>query len=560
MHRFGVAVGLITSLVAGTAHAEPSLLVAGRKIAASALTFLAPTMDSHSAAPGERCAETGPADILQLAERRSASSAVSGALDFWPTDLTRLHVYVPRTPGSEEATAALTLAAFVARRGSEHPVTVTVQGLDSLEPLPRHPDDGATRVVIIRNASATETRLIDGSDGAPTLLLAAPGPALVTIVEALVGKGSVASHPAPSEQRTFAALGHQAVVLGGTRGTEARLRFSQADLGGPIGAAGIRLVGTHTGSSRAARLVVSINGNVVRAIPLGPTGRFDAYSDVPRSLLARDNEITMRVSGMCTDVGVPLVVTVDGASYVHSREGQRLPVGFQRFPQALLPEFDVSVDDGSVEGLDTAAHIIGALQRATHTALRPRVVDWEAGRTGRLAWLAVARRAESTRDLRLPVKPEPFRLMDSARNEVLRVGKGSRFVELLAINQQGRDGLVVTHSEWPEGLTLLGAALGTSRGWSALSGDAWIVPSEGLPFAMRITGGGLTVAPVSDDTPRWRHVRPAAFGIASLGLMALLVMVYPRVVRDGPRVSRQTARPEPLPDQRRDRRGLDTSR
>ena len=490
---------------------------------------------------------------------------MSGAVDFWPANLTRLHLYVPTTPASEEATAALTLAAFVARRGSEHPVTISVRGLDSLEPLPRHPDDGATRVVIIRNAAAPATRLIDGSDGAPTLLLAAPGPALITIVEALVGKVPIASHPDPSDQRTFAALGHQAVVLGGGRGTEAHLRFSQADLGGPIGAAGIRLVGTHTGGSRAARLVVSINGSVVRAIPLGPTGRFDAYSDVPRSLLARDNELTMRVSdgpsALCKGAGVPLVVTVDGASYVHLREGQRLPVGFQRFPQALLPEFDVSVDDGSVEGLETAAHIIGALQRATHTALRPRVVDWEAGRTGRLAWLAVARRAESTRDLRLPVKPEPFRLMDSARNEVLRVGKGSRFVELLAINQQGRDGLVVTHSEWPEGLTLLGAALGTSRGWSALSGDAWIVPSEGLPFAMRITGSGLTVAPVSDvDAPRWRHVRPAAFGFASLGLMALLVMVYPRVVRDGPGVSRQTARPEPLPDQRRDRRGLDTPR
>ena len=562
MHRHSVVIGLVASLIAGSAHAESSHLVAGRNLAASALTLLAPTLAGHSAEPGDRCADAGTADVLQLVER---GARASGSLDFWPTDVSRLHVYVSKTPGPEEATAALTLAAFAARRGSEHRVTVTVRELDSLESRPFHPDDGATRVVIIRSAAAPETLLIHGSGGAPTLVLVAPRPALVTMVEALVGTEAVAPHPAPRDQRTFAALGHQAVVLGGARGTEAHLRFSQADLGGPIGAAGIRLVGTHSGGSRAARLLVSINGSVVRTIPLGPTGRFDAYSDVPRSLLARDNELRMRVSdassAMCKDAGLPPVVNVDGASYVHLREGQRLPVGFHRFPQALLPEFEVSVDDGSVEGLDTAAQLIGALQRATHTALRPRVVDWEAGRTGRRPWLAVARHADSTRDLKLPVKPEPFRLMDSTRNEVLRVGDETRFVELVAINQQGRDGLVVTHRGWPEGMTRLGATLATARGWSALSGDAWIVPSDGLPFAMRVTGSGLSVAPMSDvDSPWWPRVRPAAFGIASIGLLAVLVMVYPRVVRDGPGRRRRAAHTEPLPDQRPDRRGLDNPR
>ena len=67
MHRFSVVIGLVSSLIAGSAHAETSHLVAGRKLAASALTFLAPTLDGHSAALGERCAEASPADVLHLA-------------------------------------------------------------------------------------------------------------------------------------------------------------------------------------------------------------------------------------------------------------------------------------------------------------------------------------------------------------------------------------------------------------------------------------------------------------------------------------------------------------
>ena len=453
------------------------------------------------------------------------------------------------------------LAAFAARLPSDHQVTVNVRELEVDRPSPTTVADGSARAIIIRKAATTETRLIDAGTPWPTLLVSAPGAGLAAAVDELVGTAPAASSRTLPGQRSFASLGHPAVQLGGTRGAEAHIRFAQADVGGPIRAAGIRLVGHHTGVPRDARLVVAVNGGVVRSIPLGGTGRFDFYSDVPRALLLRDNDVTLRVTGRstresCGGTRLPFTVEVDGSSSVELRQGQRLPVGFHRFPQVLLPEFDVSVDDASVEGLATAAHVITALQRATHTPLRPRAVAWEAGRGGRRAWLAIARRPESTHGFALPLKPAPFRVLDGDRSELMRFGPDSRFAELVAATVQGRDALVVTHRGWSEGVTALGATLATPRGWFALTGDAWIVPGDGLPFAMQVVGSGLEVVPMVEPAAPWLHrARQAAFGVTSIGLMLFLVLAYPRVVRDGATVDRSKARREPRPGRRPGRSG-----
>jgi hypothetical protein len=528
------------------------------------LTFRATAM------PPPVCRAPGSAGTVELSELElladGSPSPPRTPADFWPPDLTRLDVYVPSKATPDEATAALTLAAFAARRGSGHPVTVQVRGLDPDHPVPAGPADASVRAVTIRSAAGTETRLIEGAammgEYWPALLVTAPGPQLLGAVEALVGVSAAPEIRGLRDRWSFEALGHRALQLGATRGTEAHVRFTQADLGGPIAAAGIRLLGSYTAAPRGARLLLFVNGGLVRSVPLSGAGRFDVSSNIPSVLIARDNDVLVRVAGGSTPEGCDpdresFVLNVDGSSYIQLTPGQKRPVGFERFPQVLLPEFDVSVDDASVEGLATAAQIIAALQQGTRAPLRPRVLSWEAGRTGRRAWLAVARRSDSTRDLALPLKPAPFRILDSDRTELLRFGPQSPFAELAAFTVQGRDALVVTHRDWPEGVTVLGATLGTPRGWLGLSGDLWLVPAAGLPFAVQVSGGGLEVAPLVEPlTPWWRRARQAAFGAASAGLMLFLVVVYPRVVRDGSPLDRSNARSKAVPARRPGRAGL----
>lgn len=501
------------------------------------LTFRATTVVARTACHTPNIAGAVELSAFELSLGESPIPPRSTA-EFWPPDLNRLDVYLPASAELGEATAALTLSAFAARLGAEHAVRINVRVLD--QALPGGPADASSRTVVIRSAAATQTRLIDGAGTAdgewPPLLVTAPAPELPAAVEALIGVA-----PAPGtrsrEQWSFEALGRRADQLQATRAADVHIRFSQADVGGPITAAGIRLVGRHAGAPYGARLLVLINGRLVHSMPLSGAGRFDLYRDIPGVLMARDNDVIVRVSGGSAPAscgGDAFVVQLDAVSYVDVTHGQALPVGFERFPQAFLPEFDVSVDDGSVEGLAIAAQIIAALQRGTRTPLRPRMVRWDAARAGGRPWLAVARRPESTRDLALPLKPAPFRILDSHGNELVRLDAKTRFAELVAFTVQGRDALLVTHRDWPDSATVLGAALATPSGWAGLSGNVWVVPADGLAFAMRLEGrAGLEAAPlVQEVLPIRLGLRRAAFGIAFASVMLFLGWVYPRVVRE----------------------------
>jgi len=560
MHFLGAVLGLLLTASAVGVAAEPTL-VAPRTTFTAAVIPRASGGERHSGPLSvDGCAGSAahPLDAARPAAAVGESGRPQGFTEFWPGDLTRLDIYIPAKPTLEEQSAALSLAAFAARLGFGHAVTVKVQPLDPEQVLPSTPGDEGSRVVLIRRAAATETRLLHDIAPWPVLLVSAVAGQLADAVDTLVGvAGAAASSRAPRQQWSFAELGHHAVRLGGGRGTEAHIRFAQADVGGPVGAVGLRLVGTHTGTPPGTRLLVSVNGGVVRSIPLAGTGRFDFYSDVPGSLLVRDNQVTVRLSGAllpedCGATPVPFVVEVDGSSSVQLRPGQTLALGFQRFPQVLLPEFEVSVDDGSAAGLGTAAQVVAALQRATHTPLRPRVVAWDTGRAGHRAWLAIARRPESTRDLPLPLKPAPFRLLAGNRSELLRLGPDSRFAELVVATVHGRDALVVTHRDWPEGVTALGSALATTRGWFALTGDAWIVPDDSLPFAMQVAGAGIEMEPLTRQplAPWWDRARQAAFGVVSIGMMLLLVLAYPRVVRERSPLDRSNAHAGSSPSER----------
>src|SRR5262249_41831369 len=163
MHFLGALLGLLLTVSAVGVAAEPTL-VAPRTTFAAAVIPRASGVERHSGALSVGgCAGSAahPLDAARPAAAVGESRRPQGLTEFWPRHLTRLDIYIPAKPTLEEQSAALSLAAFAARLGSGHAVTVKVQPLDAAQALPSTPGDEGSRAVLIRRAAATDTRLLD---------------------------------------------------------------------------------------------------------------------------------------------------------------------------------------------------------------------------------------------------------------------------------------------------------------------------------------------------------------------------------------------------------------
>lgn len=491
---------------------------------------------------------------------RGTARAPTAVADFWPPDLGVLHLYVSPTPNMAEATAVVTLAAFAARLGAGHAVTVTVTALDPNASWPDAPAEPFTRSVVVRSAAPGEARLIwpphkRPGQSWPSLLVTAPPAELEAFTEALVGKarplllaarGTLTASPDSEvkigDQWTLAALGHPQTQMQGAGQVESNVRFSQADLGGPLADVALRLAGTHSPvpPGATAHLGVFLNGGLVQATLLERNGRFDLYTPLPNALLRRDNTLTVRVSytppgGDCRVGGDNMIVRLDGESYLQVQRGQKLPAGFERFPQVLLPDFYVSFNRVTPEALQAGAQIVAALQRLTRTPLHPKAVSWSEALIAKKPWVAVAPERVSTGEMNPPLEATPFRLLDSDGHELLRLDLEARFAVMEAFTAQGRDVLLLAHRGWPKGLTSLTHGLATETGWYGLSGDAWLAPSDRPPFGMRLRDSGLKVEPLSPSPwVWWERLRIFAYLLAFAAVVAFLFWVYPKVVRTRP--------------------------
>ncbi len=478
--------------------------------------------------------------------------------EFWPPDLQALQLYVPPTPHPGTINATLDLATFAARLALGHGVTVTVKPLAASAPLPTVSPAPFQRAVVVREGAGKGVRLVTPREQAwPLLVVSAPPEELAAVVRELVERwhplllartvqlqAATTSVAPPLRRWTLADLGYTRLQMQGAGQLETSLSFSQADLGGPIAAATLRLAGTYSPvpSGGTATLAVLLNNGLVHALPLGQAGRFDFLTTLPAGLLRRDNTLTVRVlytppGGDCR-VGVhDLIVRLDPASYLEVKRGQKLPPGFERFPQALLPTFEVSFDKLTPTTLQSAVQLVTALQRLTHTPLHPRVVPWEQALRDRQPLLAVALDPARAEALNPPLEPKPFRLLDSEGNELLRLGIETRFVILEAFTAGGRDVLLLTHRDLPEGLVTLTQELQKGDGWYALNGDVWLLPATGLPVAMRLRGSGLRIEPLPPSPLTWwQRIRPFVYAAAFAAVVVFLFWAYPRLVRERPQV------------------------
>lgn len=470
--------------------------------------------------------------------------------EFFPPILEEVTFFVPSEPTPAEAEAVLRLSAAVVYRYAGQDVNVR---LASFSPggqvdLPSSPFARAVMVQEKGPAQAEVTGLLLRLTGDATALraqsrLLADKLAPLLAAPSVSSLSFVAPEEVGGEQVPLSALGYTGYTVSGVGRLEVPVYFSQADLGGPVQGLALRLAGTYTpipeGSD--AVLLVLFNGALIQSVRLDQTGAFDVYIPVFRSLVRRDNTLVLRVDytppgGECRVGRHPLTFYLDPRSYIQVDHGQGLSPGFERFPQALLPSFQVSFDTLDLDALQGALSTVGELQRLAGTRLlKPVVVPWEESTRAHEPALLVGTDGERVAALRPPLVPIPFRVLDADGRELLRFEADLAFGALEAFEQGGRDVLLLTAYR---DRTLLASTANSVRaqpqGWYMLTGDVYLFPAEEAPVTVNVRGGAVRVVPLAPSVAVWWvRVRPFVYAALLVGTLLFVAWAYPRVVRKG---------------------------
>ena len=277
---------------------------------------------------------------------------------------------------------------------------------------------GLDRDVVFANATEPRTAVSIGV-GRPTLHIDGQPPAQIATARALAqpeadiadsptsGASSAVGRVYGRSTMTIAALtGTRAAVAPGVPGPQLigsglmkwEVSVPQSRFGGPVGHISIHVRGRTTPIHRGSYGDFSIlwNGAIVHAAPLGDATDFEARAEVPRSLVGRDNTLTLQArytpgGGACQALANPIQIDIDPQSTVSADAGQTLPAGFTRFPQVLRGRFRYAADVGArsnaetVTALSSAGLLAAAMQRLSPDLLSTievplsRIADGTAG-------------------------------------------------------------------------------------------------------------------------------------------------------------------------------------
>ncbi len=294
--------------------------------------------------------------------------------DFLPTVLSKITIAVPAKPSQAESSAAVQVAAAVAKRNGQRPDIVVV-------PLPpgqtalATPSAPMERQIVVKEGLEKGLSLRGGA-GVPVLLISGKGDELTQQARLLtddalrlaVSAKTVAdSLPGPdllSDNTTVAELTNFALVSEATW-PKVSIPLDQTRFGHSLRDIQIHLLGSYTPMPRdmGAELTASVGGTVVDRWAAGADGVFDRVVSIPDLLLKRfmSVEVALRSTGnlgQCSD-HLPATLRIDSASAIQAMNANPpVPQGFQAFPQALMPEVQFGI------GADTFADTVRAVQIA----------------------------------------------------------------------------------------------------------------------------------------------------------------------------------------------------
>jgi hypothetical protein len=489
--------------------------------------------------------------VLVLNEDFEAPTAVG---TFMPSLLSKLTLYLQPQPTQGEAQAALELAAQIAQRYRSQNPTIEILPLAADQALPEAlANNFAERSIVIREGEGAAMQL-QSVEGGSVLVLTGTADSLsqnarlltrsfASLASAETVQAVTVSNIAPQggDRFTFQALEFNPLRTSGVGQLTLAYPLAQADFGGSLNSFSVHVAGTYTPltSAESADLLVMIDDTLVEARALNDSGQFEVNVDIPDYLLRRDNTLMLRFeytppNGRCQIGANSFTAQIDPGSYVDVGRGQELPVSFARFPQTMLPEFSVALDEMTLTGLQNAARLVSAIQLTTRTPLHPVAVSWQDAASASRAALFVSSQPGTPGDLQLPLESdEGLRLLDADGEVLLELDAEVPFAALQAFRNNNQDALLLS-GDAALADQLVSSLAEIQTNWYSLQGSIVLqTPSDRVD--LNVTQGGLEVQPLAEEEDAWWvEYRYIFFGAALLVILLMLAAAYPRVVRKAP--------------------------
>jgi hypothetical protein len=353
--------------------------------------------------------------------------------------------------------------------------------------------------------------------------------------------------------------------LGGERVTglgrlELPISIDQASLGGPTSSVNLEIVGALTPIAKGADATMSVlvDGVMVQSVNLADfegeedpdgvvePGRFTVDAEIPEDMLGRTASVTILVDyspagGECRPGDIPFMFQVDPvASKLVIDPGQGLPPGFERFPQTLLPDFQVALDRYDTDRLELSLRLVMALQRVAPVALDGTYTSIDdAIESDRAAVLV----AEGTPDL-LAAAPllstDPMSLTDGQRVERLRLDVDQPYAVLEAFDLQNADRLLLTWSGgvqdpaagWAQADDLVAEISRRDQTFADLFGDTYLVSVGSPPLNIALRDDAVQSTPELDSPDYLGRAKPLLLA-ALVAAAVVAVMAWIRRRRAG---------------------------
>ena len=321
---------------------------------------------------------------------------------FLPPFLDKIRLWVPAVPGAAVGEAAIEIADEVVARYGAQPVKAEVHTFASGGLPDPGAFDGRIRDVVLTGAAdagaaavPAGARIAASASGAPLLVISGDGDGLRHQVDIAVGQlvrlvaakdvtagGQFIPKRIPALEQPFVDLGLASLAARGSGQLQFVVHFAQSDFGQMIDQARLHVSGTYTPvpSGAAASLSVYFNDTLVATKLADRSGTFRVAPVISATALRRDNTVEVRfqyvpADGPCARADVPVDVQLSADASVETHAGVSLPVGFQRLPQALLPDSDCAFDVSDPVALAAAVEVFAGLQRLSRVPFVPRVVS-----------------------------------------------------------------------------------------------------------------------------------------------------------------------------------------
>ncbi|MET0475906.1 MAG: hypothetical protein ABW001_14835 [Mycobacterium sp.] len=486
---------------------------------------------------------TNPLRLSNTAIRFDGAETPPAAVaDFLPPVLRKLTIFIPAKPLLIESEGAVRMATAVAARyGKQNPQVEVVPLLEG-QTDPPQPSMPMERQIVIREGPETAVGL-RGAAGVPWLLISGQPDQLVNQTRLLSSNvsrlaisskavvGPLKSTPQlPADVTTIRKLG-QPGVNATALSPQVSIGLDQTRLGRPVRNVRVHLQGTYTvlPPNVGGSVVVAINGETLAQWPTDGAGVIDRWVDVPDRLLQRYTNLGVAID-ITGDVGrcgefQPITLTIDGETAVESgRAEPPVRAGFQSFPQALMPRFDIGIGPNAFDDTRRAVAVLVGLQRLSALPMDASVMPLQQAIDSPLPALLIASDGGLDQRITLPVSANDSGELkvvgvDGPTDETtLTLDPGQRFGSLQTVFDGKRALLVATSNGAPGRLDALLAWLDSAPNrWSRLSGDAILAPAGREPVAIGVAAAQEpeAVAERRDHLPYW---------FSGAGLAAIVVV------------------------------------